>query len=115
MRQSSGQTAHKAARPMVRFLHGAIDMLTSIVKATRAHYAALQHRNTPSDARVALDYEVPGFTAGTVWVVARTKAQWKANCTRLINRLSAMYPEAQSMSVRYRQTGSTFGGFNGKA
>lgn len=76
-------------------------MLTSIIKATRAHYAALQHK--PSADRVALDYEVTGHTAGTIWVIARTNAQRSANLTKLSNRLQAMYPEAKHVECSYRR------------
>ncbi len=77
-------------------------MLTSIIKATRAHYAALQHR--PSPDRVALDYEVPGHTAGTVWVKAPTQALRRANLTRLLKRLHAMYPEYRNISAGFRDS-----------
>jgi len=97
-------------------------MLTGIVKATRAHYAALQHR--PSADRVALDYEVTAVTAdgdvkvcGTVYVkvpsamvAARSvsMAAWsrrQAELTRLTNRLRSMCPEATRIECAYRDGG----------
>lgn len=78
----------------------------NIVQATRAHYAALQHRNTPNDPRVALDYDVTlseEFVSGTIWVKAHTASQHKANLTRLLNRLQKMYPDATSVYVAYRR------------
>jgi hypothetical protein len=84
-------------------------MLTGIIRATRRHYAALQHK--PSADRVALDYEVTGHTAGTIWIInyAKTAQPWKrkAEITILMNRLRAMYPEARSFSVEYRDNPST--------
>jgi hypothetical protein len=81
-------------------------MLTGIIKATRAHYAALQHK--PSPDRVAIDYTVAhpingNIVCGTVWVIARTNAQRSANLTRLTNRLFAMYPEALCVNCEYRR------------
>jgi hypothetical protein len=76
-------------------------MLTSIVKATRAHYAALQHK--PGPDRVALDYEVTGHPAGTIWVIAKTNAQRSANLTKLFNRLQVMFPEARNVECSYRR------------
>lgn len=86
-------------------------MLTGIVKATRAHYAALQHR--PSADRVPLDYVVyaraetciAAVTRGTVHVralYAGPNSARKREMTRLINRLRAMYPEATEISAEYR-------------
>lgn len=103
-------------------------MLTGIVKATRAHYAALQHK--PALDREALDYEVTGdplhvpgastpvppnmLTAGTVWVKTRIliftspptystqNARRKREITRLMHRLHAMYPEAKGISCAFR-------------
>jgi hypothetical protein len=77
-------------------------MLTSIIEATRAHYAALQHK--PSPDRVALDYEVPGHTAGTIWVKAPTHTLRQSNLTRLRVRLTAMFPEAHTISVGFRDS-----------
>ena len=86
----------------------------SIIKATRAHYAALQHK--PGPDRIAIDYEVtiggnvlPGCNSasedccGTVWVKASTNALRAANLTRLNNRLRDMYPEAKMIHCKYRQ------------
>jgi hypothetical protein len=66
----------------------------SIIKATRAHYAALQHR--PSADRVPLYFSVQGYdhktlVAGSVWVKAPTEGRRKAEMTKLQNRLAAMY------------------------
>jgi len=86
----------------------------SILKATRRHYAALQHR--PGSGRIAIDYEVTGQAAmtktqqttrdtsivGTIWVRAATNAQRKGELTRLLNRLRAMYPCAQKYSAEFR-------------
>jgi hypothetical protein len=79
-------------------------MLTSIIKATRAHYAALQHK--PSPDRVALGYEVTGHTAGTVWVKAPTKPLQRAAVTRLLHRLRSMYPEVhvERISCGFRES-----------
>lgn len=77
-------------------------MSATIIKATRAHYAALQHK--PSADRVALDYEVSGHTAGTIWVKAPTNALRKANLTKLRVRLTAMFPEAHTLSVGFRDS-----------
>lgn len=89
-------------------------MLTHIVKATRAHYAALQHRAAPD--RVPLDYVVldPAgrvLTSGRVQVKARPPkasnlsavmhGRRRAEMTRLTNRLLAMYPEAKRVEVSY--------------
>jgi hypothetical protein len=80
--------------------------MKSIVQATRAHYAALQHR--PSPERVALDYEVIGhdgrtLNAGTVWVKAKNNAQRKANMTKLKNQMRDMYPfEIETFECKFR-------------
>ena len=93
-------------------------MLTGIIKATRAHYAALQHKPAPD--RVAIDYyEVTGVDnsdtriAGTVWVkvdvysqrhpyasnlAKATEGRRQGELTRLTNRLFAMYPEVRSIN-----------------
>lgn len=78
----------------------------SILKATRRHYAALQHR--PGEGRVGLRYHVYGATGlhqqilnyGTVWVKAANLARQKAEITKLMNRLRAMYPwEAKAIDI----------------
>lgn len=87
--------------------------MSSIIKATLAHYAALQHKPAPD--RVAIDYEVtiggrilPGCNSasddcsGTVWVKVSNNAMRAANLTRLNNRLRAMYPEALVIHCKYR-------------
>lgn len=81
-------------------------MLTNIIKATRRHYAALQHR--PAADRVAIDYEVTGHTAGTVWVKIdpNNNGQRKREMTRLSNRLQSMFPEARNFSTEYRDAPS---------
>lgn len=71
-------------------------MLTSIVKATRAHFAALQHKAAPD--RVALEYLV-GDHAGRIWVKAATPARKRMEVTKLANRLHAMYPEVPIKSI----------------
>lgn len=75
-------------------------MLTNVVKATRARYAALQHK--PGPDRVAIDYEVSGHTAGTVWVKAATEPRRKSELTKLNNRLRSMFPEAAMIHCAYR-------------
>jgi len=74
-------------------------MLTSIIKATRAHYAALQHK--PSPDRVALDYEVPGHTAGTIWVKVNRKGGVQAERTKLLRRLADMFPESRNLATAH--------------
>ena len=88
-------------------------MLTSIVKATRAHYAALQHR--PGPDRVPLDYSVIQrdrvgsvleLTRGTIRVKVdgpRYMARRRAERTKLQNRLRTMFPEATTIEVSYRE------------
>jgi hypothetical protein len=89
-------------------------MLTGIVKATRAHYAALQHRLAPD--RIAIDYEVSGvnesgwkvaLSCGTIWVRAWNNVyhpgRRQAEMTKLVNRLRAMYPEAREIRAAYRK------------
>jgi hypothetical protein len=79
-------------------------MLTSIVKATRAHYAALQHR--PSHDRVRLNYRVTsmaGVVTGSIHVKASTRGRRRGEITRLMNRLHAMYPEARSIACAYEE------------
>lgn len=97
-------------------------MIGGILKATRAHYAALQHK--PGPDRIALDYEVTGampdigtangrLTAGTIWVkVLETTpggatgyvyGRRQAELTKLQNRLRAMYPEASHIVCAYRK------------
>jgi len=84
-------------------------MLTGIIKATRAHYAALQHK--PAADRVAIDYSVGhpingNIVCGTIWVRAWNNVyhpgKRQAELTKLINRLSAMYPEARETRAQYR-------------
>lgn len=80
--------------------------MSVIIKATRAHYAALQHRKEPD--RIGLDYEVidkNGHTlnSGTVWVKCRNDSARRAEVTRLTNRLQRMYPfEWKTISCEYR-------------
>ena len=89
-------------------------MLTSIVKATRAHYAALQHRAAPD--RVPLHYTVWAkastcasvLTSGTIQVKMSFRpgsrlanGRRKAEMTKLANRLRTMFPESTEISVRY--------------
>ena len=84
-------------------------MLTGIVKATRAHYAALQHK--PSADRIPLDYCVSSqdgqhiYTRGTVHVKAcGPNHRRERESTRLLKRLAAMYPEAAEIECSYRRT-----------
>jgi hypothetical protein len=79
-------------------------MLQSIVMATRAHYAALQHKPSPGGDRIALDYEVTGHTAGTVWVKAHDAPSRKREMTKLLARLRTMFPEASKFNAVYRGT-----------
>jgi hypothetical protein len=88
-------------------------MYTDIVKATRTHYAALQHR--PSGEREALHYTVKGSALpdpnypihGTIWVKTKSvmgsinTGKRKREMTKLNNRLSVMYPEAYRIEVWY--------------
>jgi hypothetical protein len=73
----------------------------SIVKATRTHYAMLQHKQSPD--RIPLDYTV-GASNGDViqalrlWVKASTNGQRKAALTRVQNVLQAMWPEAKHIA-----------------
>lgn len=79
-------------------------MLTTVVKATRAHNAALKHRQGPG--RTRLKYTVTDgsavITSGCVWVrvgecgtytQAYKNGRRRAEITRLMNRLRSMYPE----------------------
>lgn len=79
-------------------------MLTSIVRATKTHYAALQHR--PSPDRVPLYYTVFGtreiiLTNGDIQVKADTNGKRKREITKLYNRLKCMYPEANYIDVSF--------------
>lgn len=82
--------------------------MISIIEATRAHYAALQHKAGPD--RTPLDYQVIGhngniITAGTIHVKAGTNALRAANLTKLRNRLRAMYPfESKSILCKFRKS-----------
>lgn len=86
----------------------------SIVLATRAHYAALQHRKAPG--RTRLNYSVRGgywetlLMEGCIWVRvgadgthtrAYVASRRKAELTKLRNRLRAMYPEASSIRCEF--------------
>jgi hypothetical protein len=83
-------------------------MLTSIVKATRAHYAALQHRAS-SDRTPLYFYAVNEnaawrlLTAGTLHVKIGRKGAGKRELTKLINRLQMMYPEATEIEASYKK------------
>jgi hypothetical protein len=93
-------------------------MLTGIVRATRAHYAALQHRAAPN--RVPLWYSVAigarlnadgsftprpdgshVLTAGCIQVKAPNESRRRAEITKLRNRLQAMYPESTHIECSY--------------
>ena len=85
------------------------------IKAVRAHNAALKHK--PSADRIPLWYAVSikcasfnadhagGNTrtliAGTIHVKAGNDSLRKAQMTKLLNRLQAMYPEASRFEVSY--------------
>jgi hypothetical protein len=81
-------------------------MLHSVVAATRAHYAALQHKPSPAGDRIALDYTVAGHGSGTVWVKAHDAASRKRESTKLLARLRRMYPECRESAIwaAYRGT-----------
>ena len=76
-------------------------MLTSIVKATREHYAALQHR--PGNGHVKVIYQVAcnmtTLNHGTLWVTGASRTATRAAITRAESRLRAMYPEATSVEI----------------
>jgi hypothetical protein len=83
-------------------------MLTNIIKATRTHYAALQHRSSPD--RLPLHYTVEGqaetcisvITRGTIQVKADTNAKRSRELTKLTNRLQTMYPEASHIEASFK-------------
>jgi hypothetical protein len=81
-------------------------MLKNILLATRAHYAALQHRASPD--RTPLHYTVGGVLSGTVQVKVSTRNGYidngkrKREMTKLINRLQAMYPETSDIEVSFK-------------
>lgn len=84
-------------------------MYATILRATRAHAAALRHR--PEPGRVALDYKLEDstghvLTAGTLWVHAATESARRAHMTRTVNRLHAMWPEAFTGEARWRKVQS---------
>lgn len=65
----------------------------SILKATRANYAALQHK--PDGARVALDVCLEtkaDSLCWRFWVRVPTPAARQREITRAVNRVKAMYP-----------------------
>jgi len=78
-------------------------MLTSIVKATRRHYAALQHRPAPD--RIGIYCTVGERPTYVLWVRAPTESQRRAALTRTLNLLRAMWPEVQEIEVRLRRYG----------
>lgn len=83
-------------------------MYTSILKATRAHYAALKHRASPD--RIPLHYTVETesetgisiLTRGTIYVKGDTKSKRKRELTKLLNRLQNLSPEASHIEVTYK-------------
>ena len=79
-------------------------MYRSIVHATRAHYAALQHK--PSPDRERLNYSVrnadgAALTQGCVHVKTAGIGRRRAEVTKLTNRLHSMYPEAHTIACAY--------------
>lgn len=82
-------------------------MLKNVLLATRAHYAALQHK--ASLDRKELSYYVEGklngitwkLTSGSIWVKAGTDKLRKSNMTKLTNRLFTMFPEATFVEVSF--------------
>jgi hypothetical protein len=81
-------------------------MLKNILTATRAHYAALQHRASPD--RLPLHYNIGGVLSGTIQVKTFTKGGYQDNgkrkreMTKLLNRLQAMYPECSYFEVSFK-------------
>ena len=71
-----------------------------LITATRAHYAALQHR--ASKDRIALDFTVNKTWSGTIFVKASTNSRRKAEMTKLLNRLKILYPGVSNFSMEYR-------------
>jgi hypothetical protein len=75
-------------------------MLKNILTATRAHYAALQHRASPD--RLPLHYNIGGVLSGTIQVKAPNNGRRKAEMTKLLNRLLIMYPETTDIEVSFK-------------
>ena len=75
----------------------------SIVKATRANYAALQHRKAPDRIELRAVLVDSGGDAHhwVYWVKATTNAQRVGALTRTHNRLRAMYPSARYISCSF--------------
>lgn len=76
----------------------------NIVQATRANFAALQHRPDGRRIRlhVVLERACGEFIAWDFWVLAATPAQRKAQLTRAVNRVRAMYPfETRAIDATY--------------
>ena len=88
-------------------------MLTGIIRATRAHYAALQLRAAPD--RIPLYYSVairPRLNSADEWVIltrgcihvrALTESRRRAELTKLTRRLTAMFPEATDIDCSYQR------------
>jgi hypothetical protein len=78
--------------------------MSAVVRATRTHYAMLQHRQSPD--RVPLAYEVLGvgghhIQSACLWVKAGTEGRRKAALTRVTNVLLAMFPEARTVTCEF--------------
>jgi len=72
--------------------------MSSIVKATRAHYSALQHRQSPDRFMVTYSVQAANgetLTAGRLWC----RGNVRGALTRTVNRLQAMYPEGRTFSA----------------
>jgi hypothetical protein len=74
-------------------------MLKNILTATRAHYAALQHRASPD--RLPLHYNIGGVLSGTIQVKADTLAKQRRELSKLSKRLAIMYPESTEIEVSF--------------
>jgi len=73
-------------------------MYTSIIRAVKAHQADISRRPGPNTRPTI--YSVSGHCYDVrVHLPATSESVYKGACTRLLNRLRAMYPEAQSVSV----------------
>jgi hypothetical protein len=91
-------------------------MLTNIVKATRAHYAALQHK--PAADRAALVCTVEAAD-GTVLhrCTLHVKGNRRAALTRALNLHRDMFPEMYAQSAEFPDNGPKvhyFGYTNGR-
>lgn len=88
-------------------------MLTSIVRATKTHYAALQHRASPDREKLSYTVTIRSSFAPTRYeggsIMVKTKnpsglinnGKRKREITKLYNRLKCMYPEANYIDVSF--------------